>query len=84
MPMTKRPGRPPAKQEIVTVAGRTFTVVLTPGLKEGGYTVTCKEIPAVITEGETEQESLDNAIDAIELCLEVEKELEARKKAQAR
>lgn len=70
------------KEERVTVAGRPFTTVLTPDLEEGGFTVTCREIP-INTQGETEQEALDNAIDAIELCLTVEKELEARKKAQA-
>lgn len=72
------------KEERVTVAGKPFTCVLTPDLAEGGYTVTCKEIPAAISQGETEQEALDNIMDAVELCLEAEKALEARKKAQAR
>lgn len=58
--------------EKITVAGRQFTVVLTPDLEEGGFTMTCREIPAVISQGETEQEALDNILDAIELCLEVE------------
>lgn len=69
------------KRARLTVAGRTFTVVLTSDLEEGGFTVTCRDLPAVITEGETEQEAIDNVIDAIELCLTVKKELEARKKA---
>lgn len=71
------------KEERVTVAGRPFTVILTSDLEEGGYTVTCREIPAAISQGDTEQEALDNIEDAIELCMEVEEELEARKKAQA-
>lgn len=69
------------KEERLTVAGMSFTAVLTPDLEEGGYTVTCRERPAAITQGETEQNALDNIQDAIELCLEAEKELETREKA---
>ena len=47
--------------------------------EEGGYTVTCQEIPAAISQGETEQEAIDNIIDALELCLTTEKELSARR-----
>jgi antitoxin HicB len=54
------------------VLDKQFTVVLTPDLEDGGYTVTCKEIPAAISQGETIQEALDNLTDAIELCLEGE------------
>jgi DNA-binding transcriptional MerR regulator len=63
------------KEERIFVRGREFMVVLTPDLEEGGYTVTCKEIPAAISQGETIQETLDNVADAIELCLETEEEL---------
>jgi predicted RNase H-like HicB family nuclease len=35
------------------------------------------EEPAVISHGETEQEAIDNIIDALELCLEHEQELQA-------
>jgi predicted RNase H-like HicB family nuclease len=48
---------------------------LRPDLEDGGYTVSCKEIPAAISQGETIQEALDNLTDAIELCLEAEEEL---------
>ncbi|RMF85680.1 MAG: MerR family transcriptional regulator [Nitrospinota bacterium] len=67
-------------EEQVTVEGQVFTVVLTPDLEEGGYTVTCKEIPAAISQGETEQEALDNIIDAITLCLEAERDLATQQK----
>jgi DNA-binding transcriptional MerR regulator len=63
------------KEERVMVQDKQFTVVLTPDLEEGGYTVTCKEIPAAISQGETIQEAIDNVTDAIELCLEAEEEL---------
>jgi predicted RNase H-like HicB family nuclease len=56
---------------------------LRPDLEDGGYTVSCKEIPAAISQGETIQEALDNLVDAIELCLEAEVELR-RGRAQIR
>jgi predicted RNase H-like HicB family nuclease len=68
------------KEEKVVVDETTFTVVLTPDLEDGGFTVQCREEPAAISHGETEQEALDNIIDALELCLEHEEEL---KSAQA-
>ena len=67
------------KEEKVKVRGRSFIVVLTPDLEEGGYAVTCKEIPAAISQGETEQEAIDNIIDALELSLSTEEELKKRK-----
>jgi len=54
----------------VKVKGQDFNIILTPDLEDGGYTVQCKEIPAAISQGESEAEALDNIIDAIELCLE--------------
>lgn len=71
------------KEEKITIAGRQFTVVLTPDLEDGGFTVTCQEIQAAITQGETEQDALDNIRDAIELCLKVEAEVRDRKGVQA-
>jgi predicted RNase H-like HicB family nuclease len=47
--------------------------------KAGGYSVRCVEIPAAISQGETEAEALSNIREAIELVLE---ELEARAQAQ--
>jgi predicted RNase H-like HicB family nuclease len=65
------------KEEQVVIDARSFTVILTPDIEDGGYTVQCKEIPAAISQGETEQEALDNIIDALELCLDHMKELQA-------
>ncbi|MCX5893339.1 MAG: MerR family transcriptional regulator, partial [Deltaproteobacteria bacterium] len=41
------------KEEKVVVDGQTFTVVLTPDLEDGGFTIQCREIPGAISEGET-------------------------------
>src|SRR5271157_5757007 len=62
-------------EEKVFVGENEFTAVLKPDLEDGGYTVTCKEIQAAISQGETIQEALDNLVDAIELCLEAEAEM---------
>jgi DNA-binding transcriptional MerR regulator len=70
-------------EEKVEVDGHTFTVVLTPDLEDGGFTVQCKEEPAAISQGETEQEAIDNIIDALELCLEHEREFQASKTGEA-
>jgi predicted RNase H-like HicB family nuclease len=69
------------KEEKVMVEDRTFTVVLTPDLEDGGFTVQCKEEPAAISHGANEQEALDNIVDALELCLEHEREQQAAKNA---
>jgi predicted RNase H-like HicB family nuclease len=58
------------KEEKVMVVDQTFTVILTPDLEDGGFTVQCQEEPAAISHGATEQEALDNIADALELCLE--------------
>ena len=63
--------------------GHTFTVVLTPDLEDGGFTVQCKEEPAAISQGKTKQEAIDNIIDALELCLEHEREFQASKSGRA-
>lgn len=67
------------REEKVFVGEREFTAILTPDLEDGGYTVTCKEIAAAISQGETIQEALDNLVDAIELCLEAEVELRSNR-----
>jgi DNA-binding transcriptional MerR regulator len=72
------------KEEKVMTHGGQFTVTLTPDLEDGGYTVQCDQEPWAISQGETEQEALDNIIDALELGFEHERELQAAKvKAQA-
>jgi antitoxin HicB len=47
-----------------------YTVVLDPD-PEGGFTVTVPALPSVVTEGDTLDEALTNAREAIELALEV-------------
>jgi len=42
----------------------TFRVILTPEI-DGGFVVTCPELPEVITQGDTRAEALDNAADAL-------------------
>ncbi len=71
------------REEKVFVGDREFTAVLKPDFEDGGYTITCKEIPAAISQGETIQEALDNIVDAVELCLEIAAELRSNK-VQAR
>ncbi|MEO6834431.1 MAG: type II toxin-antitoxin system HicB family antitoxin [Candidatus Tumulicola sp.] len=48
---------------------RVFSVVLEPD-PEGGYTAIVPALPGVVTEGETVSESLENARDAIRLCID--------------
>lgn len=47
----------------------SYSVVLTPA-ENGGYTVTVPTLPGCFTEGDTYEEALSNAREAIELCLE--------------
>ncbi len=48
----------------------TITVLLDPQ-QEGGYTVTCEELPELITEGDSVDEALDNAVDAFVTTLKL-------------
>lgn len=50
----------------------TLTIVLTPDLVDGGYSVQCEEEPAAISQGETKREALINVLDALELVLGIE------------
>jgi antitoxin HicB len=50
-------------------ASRTYTVILEPA-EEGGYVVRVPALPEIVTEGDTEEEALAMAQDAIELVLE--------------
>jgi predicted RNase H-like HicB family nuclease len=43
-----------------------YTVLLEPDPDEGGYTVTVPELPGCITQGESLEESLEHAQEAIE------------------
>lgn len=48
----------------------SFTVVLEPDEEEGGYAVTVPTLPGCFTQGETVEEALAMAREAIELHLE--------------
>ncbi|MEX2238667.1 MAG: type II toxin-antitoxin system HicB family antitoxin [Dehalococcoidia bacterium] len=49
---------------------RRYTAVLSPDTEDGGYTVTVPALPGCITEGDSLEEALDNARDAIRLYLD--------------
>jgi len=42
-----------------------YPVLLTPA-EEGGYVVTCRDLPQLITQGDTEQDALEQATDAMD------------------
>jgi antitoxin HicB len=44
---------------------------------EGGYVVTCPLLPELITEGDTVNEAVENANDALEAIIETYKEIGA-------
>ncbi len=48
---------------------RVYRVVLEPN-ERGGFTVTAPSLPAVVTQGDTREEALSNAADAIRLYLD--------------
>ena len=52
---------------------RQFTINLHPQ-PEGGYTVLVPALPEVVTEGDTREEAMANAREAIELVLEIYRE----------
>jgi antitoxin HicB len=52
---------------------RTYTVILEPA-EEGGFVVHVPALPEVVTEGDTEEEALAMAKDAIELVIESRRE----------
>lgn len=47
-----------------------YSVLLLPDVKRGGYTVEVPSLPEVVTEGDTREEAIANARDAIGLLLE--------------
>jgi antitoxin HicB len=47
-----------------------YTIILDPDLEEGGYTVTVPALPGCITQGETFEEAVAMAKDAIQLHVE--------------
>jgi antitoxin HicB len=44
----------------------TYTVKLTPDKDDGGYVVTCRDLPEAITQGETRKDALAEAADCLE------------------
>jgi predicted RNase H-like HicB family nuclease len=65
------------KEEKLLVEGRTFTAVLTPDLEDGGFSAQCREIPGAVSQGETEQEALDNISAVLEEHFGYEKKRQA-------
>ena len=51
------------------------TVILIPDLEVGGYTVEVPSLPGCVTEGDTVEEVLANARDAIQLYIETRRHL---------
>ena len=50
-----------------------YTAIVTK-TKSGHYIAQCKELPAALTQGDTEEEARENLQDAIDLISETEKE----------
>jgi predicted RNase H-like HicB family nuclease len=48
-----------------------YTIVLTPDLEDGGYTVEVPALPGCVTQGETMEEAIANAREAIALHVAV-------------
>ncbi|MBI2906203.1 MAG: type II toxin-antitoxin system HicB family antitoxin [Chloroflexi bacterium] len=44
---------------------RRYTIILEPDPEEGGYTVTVPALPGCVTQGETVEESIERAKEAI-------------------
>lgn len=49
----------------------TYPVTLTPDAQDGGYVVTCRDIPEVVTQGESVEDALDAAEGALEAAIEM-------------
>ena len=49
---------------------RRYTVVLIPDAEEGGFTVEVPALPGCITEGDTREDALENAREAIQAYIE--------------
>lgn len=54
-----------------------FTIVLTPDVESGGYTVTVPALPGCVTDGDTIEDALIRVEDAIALYLQDEDEADA-------
>ena len=49
----------------------TFPVVLTPDKKAGGFVVTCRDVPELVTQGETIEDAVNQAEGALEAAIEM-------------
>jgi len=49
---------------------RTYTIILESDMEEGGYTVTVPALPGCITQGETVEQCIERAREAIEGFIE--------------
>ena len=49
---------------------RRYTIIIHPDADEGGYTVTVPALPGCVTQGETLEEAIAMAKDAIQLYIE--------------
>ena len=49
----------------------TYPVILTPDKEDGGFVVTCRDVPEVVTQGETVEDSIDEAEGALEAAIEM-------------
>jgi predicted RNase H-like HicB family nuclease len=57
-----------------------YPVVLEPDTEAGGYVVSCPTLQGCVSQGETEEEALENIKDAIKTYLESIEELKRLKK----
>lgn len=64
--------------EEVAVGDRMYQVEIEPDLEAGGYVAEVAGLPGCITEGDTLEETLDMAADAIERWLEAHEDLQRR------
>jgi len=55
---------------MTTMDKREYTIILEPDPDEGGFTVLVPALPGCITEGDTRDEAISNAREAILLYLE--------------
>ena len=49
----------------------TYPVILTADVGEGGYVVTCRDIPEVVTQGETVEDAINESEGALEAAIEM-------------
>jgi predicted RNase H-like HicB family nuclease len=69
---------PPGARQPVQRKVAPLRVFLQP-CEEGGFTATCAQVPGAISEGETEEEAVENLMDAVKCVLEVTKEMTAER-----